>query len=1278
MKDYDTIYHVTDATGHSLEPVGALETTVKIGHNNYYIRFVVCKKLRRPCIIGVNFLQANRMVLKWTEKGHLQVTTEDDIIHSIDTSTKDIKVSAQYGCDLPPRSLITVWARLPKEKLLTGMVYSFRKSEEFVTKHPNICIVEMLHNIDTSDYTLVPVTLINLGKDCKSIRRGDELGYLNVSLEDWGNDFSEIGKVHEIEQKAFIVSPADVPRHRKTILGDKDLSKEEEEKFNTLCDTYSDIFSKGASDIGKTPLIIMDIDTGDSPPVCQKPYNLPLKHAEWVKQELEMLEKAGIISRSVSPWASPIVVVPKKSEPGEPPKKRLCVDYRVINSLLPTVNKAHSKAKGVLTLVPLPKIDEVYAKLRGASVFSAIDATSGYHHMELSEEAKPKSAFITQLDKFEFNRCPFGLAQAPAYFQRLINKILVGIKFAFGYLDDILVFSPDVETHLIHLQVVFQRLREADLKLRKEKCSFFKRNIQYLGHIISEHGIEPVPEKLESIKNMPAPKTPKEVKQFLGLAGYYRKFVPRFADIARPMTHLTKLNVEFEWTETCQQSFDILKRTLYEEPILKYPDPNKPYILYTDASKYAWACVLTQAEEHTREDGVKKIVHHPITYVSGLFKGAQLNWATLTKEAYAIYMSVRKLTYYLEDAEILLRSDHLPLKKFLQKNTLNSKVNNWAVEISPYRITFEYIKGIKNTLADTMSRLITIMPEIQNEPEIGTEYGEPVFHELEPLDAQINSNPSINVLEGVQLMAIPEDEQMEIKTLIEEAIERGELPKLERDEEIEPIMIKNDTFTLPIGKDLLKQMQDRDESLKKIKEQLEQNKIIDRRPYFLEGEILKRKIDDGKLQYDVTVLPKELHSLALQMAHEGMGHNGTPRTYAIIKRLYYWKGLKPAVKQHVKMCRQCQLHNKNTVRYKRLHFDTEPAPMKFISMDLIGEFHPPTSKGNRYALTVIDMHTGYVFCIPIPNKEAATIVKAYLKHVYCLFGGSEKILSDNGTEFKNTYFAEIAQRLGVKYKVYSPPYHPASNGKIESFHYWLKACIAKQISPQVEWDDVIAYACASYNFSPNEFSKESPFFLMFARDPIMPLTTLLQPTIRYLGDDQNMIDLQAFQNMQNLKIHNLRLARQKLSNLQVYPKPLQRGDLVMVRNFIRKTFDARFDGQYRIIQIKGNQVQVRPTEGGKEQWFHISDVKYILPVDNVIAKAPDIADFGRRGKYSFTPQGAVNLNWTLTTTVNTTPITTQVLLTRLTQTTCTKSSLTTVVPTTHTTTTSARYNLRKR
>ena len=184
---------------------------------------------------------------------------------------------------------------------------------------------------------------------------------------------------------------------------------------------------------------------------------------------------------------------------------------------------------------------------------------------------------------------------------------------------------------------------------------------------------------------------PKEIKQFLGLVGYYRKFIPRFADIAQTLTNLTWPDQPFEWTNKCQSSFELLKEALTKEPILQFPNPNKLYTLYTDASKYAWSCVLTQQYVYDK-DGKQIMVNHPITYVSGLFKGSQLNWAALTKEAYAIYMSIKKLAYYLEDAEITLRSNHLPLKRFLQQNTLNSKVNNWAVEISPFKITFEYIK----------------------------------------------------------------------------------------------------------------------------------------------------------------------------------------------------------------------------------------------------------------------------------------------------------------------------------------------------------------------------------------------------------------------------------------------------------------------------------------------------------------------------------------------------------------------------------------------------------
>ena len=213
------------------------------------------------------------------------------------------------------------------------------------------------------------------------------------------------------------------------------------------------------------------------------------------------------------------------------------------------------------------------------------------------------------------------------------------------------------------MRLLFERLWAADLKLKEVKCNFLERHIQYLGHIVSGEGITPLPEKLDSIQKMLPPKTPKEVKQFLGLIGYYRKFVPRFSDLAWPLSALTRKNVEFEWTPVCQESFELLKVGLMTEPILTYPDPNLPYMLFTDASKYAWACVLTQEKTHMFEEKEVKILH-PITYINGLLGGSQINRACLTKEVYAIYMSIKKLIYYLEDADVTLRSDHLPLKNF--------------------------------------------------------------------------------------------------------------------------------------------------------------------------------------------------------------------------------------------------------------------------------------------------------------------------------------------------------------------------------------------------------------------------------------------------------------------------------------------------------------------------------------------------------------------------------------------------------------------------------------
>ena len=233
----------------------------------------------------------------------------------------------------------------------------------------------------------------------------------------------------------------------------------------------------------------------------------------------------------------------------------------------------------------------MYAKLKGAKFFSTIDLRSGYYHIALGKDLRAKTAFVMPFGKYEFLQVPFGLAQAPAFFQHLMNKVLDNCPFAMTYLDDIIIFSNMEEEHLAHVKEIFKRLEAADLKMKRSKSDFFKKHIHYLGHLISADGIQPLKDKLDTICDMPAPHNSKELKQFLGLAGYYRKFVQHFADLSRPLARLTCKDRVFEWTHECRKVFDILKQSLCAQPILKYADTSKGYTLYTDASKYGWAGV---------------------------------------------------------------------------------------------------------------------------------------------------------------------------------------------------------------------------------------------------------------------------------------------------------------------------------------------------------------------------------------------------------------------------------------------------------------------------------------------------------------------------------------------------------------------------------------------------------------------------------------------------------------------------------------------------------------
>ena len=311
--------------------------------------------------------------------------------------------------------------------------------------------------------------------------------------------------------------------------------------------------------------------------------------------------------------------------------------------------------------------------------------------------------------------------------------------------------------------------------------------------------------------------------------------------------------------------------------------------------------------------------------------------------------------------------------------------------------------------------------------------------------------------------------------------------------------------------------------------------------------------------------------------------------------------------------------------------------MEFINMDLIGELYPPSKSGHKYALTVICILMGYVFCVPLKSKSAPEVVQAYIDHIYAKFGGSLQVLSDNGTEFKNWLFEQVTKELGVKYKKYTPPYCPASNGCIEGFHSFLKACMSKHISPRLEWTNVVPLVCTAYNSVPNKQSRESPFFLMFSRDPVLPLNSLLAPNYRYMGNNANLLSLDALKNMYQIaaeNLHKARLHRLPLAHTTL-SRTLQEGDLVLIRNHTAGPFDPKYGSPSRVLKMVGNQVKLVPATGGKSRREHRKHVKYILPAEKTISDMPEYERFGRKSKLRLAPSTIPDLGWEWTEDLHT-------------------------------------------
>ncbi len=445
---------------------------------------------------------------------------------------------------------------------------------------------------------------------------------------------------------------------------------------------HKDIFGKpNRLDQAKVPP--MDIQTTGNP-IHQRAYRSPLAKRQAIDAEIDKLLEMGIIRESSSPWAAPVLLVPKKD--GE---LRFCIDYRRLNDI--TVKNRY----------PLPYVQDIFDQLGGATVFSTLDMRSGYHQIPLTEEAIPKTAFVCHRGQYEFTRVPFGLCNAPSHFQSIMNKILarhIG-KRVMVFLDDVVVYSKDEKQHAHDLDLVLSDLKAANLTLKESKCHFGAKEIDLLGYVISGEGIRAQPSKTSAINLLPPPTNITELRRFLGMCSYYRQLVPEFAKIAEPLHELTRKNSTWLWGKDQQDSFDKLKAKLCSDTIMAHPDPQKGYILYTDACDYAIGGILVQEDD----DGIER----PIQYISAQLTNTQRKWAVSEKECFAVVYCLDKLRCYLLGADLTCYVDHKPLLSLFTKQMKNTKIQRWGILFEEFGAKIKYRPGPNNIRADMLSRIVT-------------------------------------------------------------------------------------------------------------------------------------------------------------------------------------------------------------------------------------------------------------------------------------------------------------------------------------------------------------------------------------------------------------------------------------------------------------------------------------------------------------------------------------------------------------------------------------------
>lgn len=749
-----------------------------------------------------------------------------------------------------------------------------------------------------------------------------------------------------------------------------------EEKYAILkaIKKFENIFYQKDSDLTFTNVIKHKINTVDNIPIYTKSYRYPYIHKEEVDRQIKEMLDSGIIRHSNSPYSAPIWIVPKKVDASGQKKWRLVVDYRKLNEV--TVDDRY----------PIPNIEEILDKLGKSMYFTTLDLAKGFYQIEVEESDIHKTAFTVEGGHYEFMRMPFGLKTAPATFQRLMNNVLGEYinKICLVYLDDIIIFSTSLQEHVQSLKLIFNCLERANLKVQLDKSEFCKRETEFLGHIVTQNGVKPNPAKVECVINFPIPKTPKQIKQFLGLTGYYRKFIKDYSNLAKPMTRFLKKDANLDIGDPSYlQSFNTLKRILTNDPVLAYPDFSRTFTLTTDASNYALGAILSQ------DNG-------PICFGSRTLNDHEINYSTIEKELLAIVWATKYFRPYLFGRKFIIETDHKPLTWLFSIKEPNSKLVRWRLKLSEFDYEIKYKKGIQNGNADALSR-IKAETEINmiDRPTLITESKAPInFYKNQIIIRKITSGST----------------KIRTKRIFRNTRKIFDFKEIDRATTV--TLLKNHFDPMKLNALLI------DDGFYEIFENTLNELYSDNANF----KVIRCKIELEDIEDELKLTE------IIELEHLDKNHRGIQAVFEELKRKIYNPNLKLRITQFINNCEICTIekYDRNPPKIPLQITETPTRPREIIHVDVF------YSLNKSLFMTMIDKFSKYAMAYMI-NGRSWTEFRTKLLQIISTYGKMDKIIVDNELGFKAIPMRQFLadEKIDVHYTSNS---NHTSNADVERLH----------------------------------------------------------------------------------------------------------------------------------------------------------------------------------------------------------------------------------------------------